>query len=283
MSLSVHRYRKVSTKIWSDRTFKRLSDSGKLLFLYLLTHPSQTRLGIFRTTKQGLAAELGWTWRRFNGEFNKLLRAKIVLFDDAGPCVYLPRFIRHNTPESPNVIKSWPAAFDDIPECELKDISMVSMRIEAESLPEAFSKAFQEAFLKTIPNQEQEQEQEQEKKNIKKKSAVVDDLPVKPVSLSAFEHWVAEWTDRYDEPPTIGPKHFGEIEKLEAHLGRPALKARIDRCLQSQDPFWTSKRHPVGLFVAQVDRFAPTPAEKPTGARQRDPANYGRKVLRADA
>ncbi len=42
------RYRKVETRIWNDATFRSLSDDGKLLFLFVLTHPSQTSLGAMR-------------------------------------------------------------------------------------------------------------------------------------------------------------------------------------------------------------------------------------------
>ena len=44
------KYRKVDPKIWNDEKFRELSDSAKLLFLFLLTHPHMTPLGAMRAT-----------------------------------------------------------------------------------------------------------------------------------------------------------------------------------------------------------------------------------------
>ena len=57
-------YRKVETLIWNDRKFNALSSDGKLVFLFLLTHPNLTVLGAMRSSVMGLAGELQWLFDR---------------------------------------------------------------------------------------------------------------------------------------------------------------------------------------------------------------------------
>jgi hypothetical protein len=63
------RYRKIDTRVWNDAKFRGLSDSGKLAFLMLLTHPSMTALGAMRSTIPSLAEELGWSTEAFRAAF----------------------------------------------------------------------------------------------------------------------------------------------------------------------------------------------------------------------
>ena len=69
------------------------------------------------------------------------------------------------------MVKSWPDAFDLLPECALKEELFQQVKAFAEGLTEAFQQAFMEAFAKTLPNQEQEQEQEQNKYSSANESA----------------------------------------------------------------------------------------------------------------
>ena len=164
------RYRKIDTKIWNDEKFRALSDHGKLAFLFLLTHPHMTSLGAMRATLPGLATEIGWTPKAFREAFMEAFRKGMVKHDETASCLALPRFLKYNGPESPNVVKSWADALDLIPECDLKHEVIQSVKAFtealtegfAEALPKAFGKAFPKALPKAMPNQEQEQEQEQE-------------------------------------------------------------------------------------------------------------------------
>jgi hypothetical protein len=89
----------------------------------------------------------------------------MVVIDEKWNCVWLPNFLKHNAPESPNVVKSWSNALEMIPECSMKS-TVISMAVSlAESLSKAFAEALPKAFRKGMANQEQEQEQEQEYKN----------------------------------------------------------------------------------------------------------------------
>ena len=167
------RYRKIDTKIWADEKFRALSNHGKLAFLFLLTHPHMTSLGAMRATLPGLAAEIGWTPKAFREAFAEAFRKGMVTYDETAACIALPRFLKYNGPENPNVVKSWQASLDLIPECDLKHEVIHTVKAFVEALPKAFREALPIPFAKALPipyrkgmpNQEQEQEQEPEQEH----------------------------------------------------------------------------------------------------------------------
>ena len=160
------RYRKVDPKIWNDSKFRNLSDNGKLVFLFVLTHPHMTSLGAMRATIEGLGSELGWTTKGFRDAFTEGLSEGLFQYDEKASFLDVPKFLRYNKPESANVVKSWAKQWDDIPECELK--SLLYQRVKG--FTEGFGEGFRKAFGKTIHeftehpslNQEHEHEHEHE-------------------------------------------------------------------------------------------------------------------------
>lgn len=159
------KYRIINPKIWNDAKFRELSDSGKLIFFMLLTHPHTSAIGTLRAFIQGLAAELGWNEKAFREAFQEGLHKGLWKADLKAGLIWLPNFIKYNLPQSPNVLKSWVGSLDDCPECELKNQVFSSIKSLSESLSKAFGKAFQEAFRDPLPNQDsgfriQEQDQE---------------------------------------------------------------------------------------------------------------------------
>jgi hypothetical protein len=161
----VSRFRKVDPKVWNDEKFRELSHGGQLAFFLLLTHPHMTALGGMRATVSGLASESGLPVEAFREVFAKGLAEH----DEKACCVTLPKFIRYNRPESPNVVRgAWQEAADLIPECALKAAQIQRARDMADAFGEGFAKAFREVFgqpsRKTCPNPEPEPEPEQEPK-----------------------------------------------------------------------------------------------------------------------
>jgi hypothetical protein len=142
------RYRKIDPRIWNDERFRALTDDGKLVFLFLLTHPSMTALGAMRATIPGLAAELGWPIRRFRDAILPAAQSGMVEVDEGASFVGLPKFLRYNEPESPNSVKSWIAALDLIPECDAKRGLVERSRNYLEGRSEDFKNALGEGIWK---------------------------------------------------------------------------------------------------------------------------------------
>ena len=161
------KYRKIDPRIWNDLKFRQLSDNGKLVFFMLLTHPHMTAVGAIRASLQGLAAEMGWTEKAFAEAFAEASQKGMVKADLKASFMWIPKFIKYNQPESPNVIKAWIKALDDLPECPLFYQLQQHIKNFTEALPKAFTEALPEGFAQPSLNQEQEQEQEQEQKKNK--------------------------------------------------------------------------------------------------------------------
>jgi hypothetical protein len=156
------RYRKIDPRIWNDEKFRMVSDDAKLIFFLLLTHPHMTALGAMRATLAGLAAALGWPGNRFRRGFAQLLQQAMVRHDEGAACIWLPHFLKYNPPENPNVVKSWQASLDLLPECPLKDQVLQGCRHLVDRLPQGFREGLPEPLRKGMPNQEQEPEPEPE-------------------------------------------------------------------------------------------------------------------------
>jgi hypothetical protein len=138
----VSHYRKVDVRIWNDEKFMELSDDGKLTFMLLMTHPHQTMLGAMRATIGSLADDLGWTSERLSKAFRETCDKGMARHQQSTRLVWLPNFLKYNRPESPNVVKAWPAAYELLPECSMKsDIWRAS-----EGFVKSMSKPFIEAF-----------------------------------------------------------------------------------------------------------------------------------------
>ena len=176
------RYRKVECRIWNDEKFRELSDDGKLIWLFLLTHPAMTSIGAMRATVPGFAAELSWKIERLSKGFTEVLSKGMAKHDERACCLWLPKFLRYNPPENPNVLKSWANSLDLVPECSLKTQAIEAVKDFSEGLPKAFAEALPEAFRKGLPKgmpkQEQEQEQEQEPKESTSGSPLANPAPL---------------------------------------------------------------------------------------------------------
>jgi hypothetical protein len=122
-----------------------------------------------------MAEELGWRIEDFDKAFGEISRQGMVEADFTARVMWLPSAIKHNKPASPNVVKSWAADFDLIPECDLKWKAFGLLHANIQALGDAYAKAFSEAFAKplecgyskavakTSSNQEQEQQQQQQR------------------------------------------------------------------------------------------------------------------------
>ncbi len=175
------RYRKIEVRMWGDEKFRELTPippCGQGLWVFLLTGPHTGPIpGLFRSGRAAMAEELGWDIEAFDKAFGEAFRQGMVKADWKAKVVWVPNALKCNRPESPNVVTSWGAEWDLIPECDLKREAFQSLKASISALGEGFAKAFDKAFSKpigkasgmptgkTCPNQEQEQEQDKEGAN----------------------------------------------------------------------------------------------------------------------
>ncbi len=231
------KYRKIDPRIWNDANFCRLSKDAKFAFLFLLTHQHMSMVGAMRGTVSGLAAELDVSV----DAFGELFELGLAQNDVASHFIGLPNFIKYNQPESPNVVRAWGAAFDLLPECELKAQWFQRLKAFAERLGKGFHEAFLEAFAEALPealrevsrrpspNQEQEQEHITERKRTSVKTT---DAAGSVVDWFAAEFWPAY------------PRKTAKAAALKAMQRRKPDEETRQRMIaavkrQSQSPQWT--------------------------------------------
>jgi hypothetical protein len=142
------RYSKIERCILNDQKFNSLCDDAKLVFLILLIHPHLTAIGAMRATLPGLASELGWSIERLRKAFAEASKKDMVRHDEKACLIWLPNYLKHNRPESPNVVKSWEQSLDYLPECHLKNELIHHVKTFVNELSAAFQEALPEIFLK---------------------------------------------------------------------------------------------------------------------------------------
>lgn len=251
------RYRKISVRIWGDEKFRELSDRGKLAFLFCLTHPNLTGIGAMRATMAGLAAEIGWSEKAFREAFREPLAKGMARVDERACAVTLPRFIKHNPPESPNVVKSWKNIPDSLPECALIDdqIGACASFIlnEMEDDKKGFAKAFREAFPKALPKDYREGLANQEHMHKQEQKHTPPKPPKGGESVAFAQFWQAY------------PRRVGKGQALKAWERIPDAHDLLPRMLAviaawSQSEGWTK----------DGGRFIPHPATWLNGKRWED-------------
>lgn len=160
MGKTVGRYRKISIKIWGDDKFCKLSrpkPNGQTLWFYLLTGPHTIALPCaFQSGEAALAEALEWPLPAFRKVFDEVLDQGMVQADWKTRFVFIPKGLYHNRPESPNVVTGWRTAFDELPDCKLKEhaYEAVMTFLKVEDYTEAFLKAFGEVYRFALPESE---------------------------------------------------------------------------------------------------------------------------------
>lgn len=221
------RYSKVSRRVWNDARFRSLSappPNGQTLWLRLLTGPELTVIpGVIPAGEAGLAEAIGWDLEGFREAFREVFREGLAEADWKARLIWVPKAIEHNDPESPNVVKSWAIAWDEVPECDLKIVIWQALHDHMqtkggswftafnEACPKPFGKASRKPLAKAWANQEQEQEQEQEEEG---------GTPLTPLRLTAPDS-VAVAPGQMSGP--VEPAKSDEVE-IPAKLDTPKFR-----------------------------------------------------------
>lgn len=186
--------------MWSDERFRRLSPlppSGQSLWFFLLTGPHTGPIpGLFRAGRAAMAEELDWPLEAFDEAFGEAFQEGMAKADFKARLVFLPNAIKHNRPESPNVVRGWRSELSLLPECDLKNEAIAHLMAELENMGEPYARALSEALgererkpsakpsanpsAKAMPNQEQEQEQDKYTSSLRSDVVAPDAPPAQP-------------------------------------------------------------------------------------------------------
>jgi len=257
------RYSKILRVIWNESAFRSLSDNAKLVYFHLLTSPHQTSVGAMRATVAGLAAEQGWSTKRFRAALTSLAEAGYVEIDDEASYVGFPDFFDWNRPENPNVLKSWVTNLELLPDCQLK--YQLCQRLEqlSKELGEPFSEAFKEAFEKGLPKQKQKQQQEQKQKDKEVGSERIE-------FLENFEVWKSTLPDSQAARVKPTEDRWTKYKARRADSERDEIREALQGW--KNDP-WTERAQNNDFKVllrdrSQVEKFSRYFREPPAPTRK---------------
>lgn len=245
------RYRKIDVRIWNDRKFRELDDKAKLAFFLVLTHPDTNQLGMLRSRSVALAMELGWHPDAMSDAILMLCQMGMLMVDDKAGFIFIPNFLKYNPPNGPNAIKGWAGLLDQMPECDLLDHAVFSLKPFVDGLSEGLRNAIpndiKDAITHAIPNdikdapriQEQEQEQEQDisitSKDVIVETDVSDPSASEPEKVEKpktgidcpYQKIIADYNE------ILGP-YLGMCQKLTP-TRQKAVRARWLDCMKDGD------------------------------------------------
>jgi uncharacterized phage protein (TIGR02220 family) len=117
----VRGYHKINPAVHRDEKVRAFTDDGQLAWLYMLTHPALTALGVLPATIAGLAAERRWTPARFRKAIAPAVAHGMLEIDEVAGYIGFRNWLKHNEPEGPNAVNgAWLKSLDEIPECAAK-------------------------------------------------------------------------------------------------------------------------------------------------------------------
>ncbi|MGG0681452.1 conserved phage C-terminal domain-containing protein [Bacillus altitudinis] len=172
------KFRHVQTTFWQDpKVTEEMTPEDRYFFLYLITNPNTTQIGIYTITKKQIAFDIGYSIESVNSLMDRFENHhKLILYNN-------------NTREM--AIKNWPKynlnkGGKPILDCvtkelnEVKDKSLVSAlypKIENTSIRELFERHGNDTLHDTSTTsgqKEKEKEKEKEKKDILSGNSTVD-------------------------------------------------------------------------------------------------------------
>jgi hypothetical protein len=270
------RYKKITVAMWGDLRFKALSPipaCGQGLWLYLLTGRETIKIpGLIPSGRAALAEALRWKPEGFAKAFSEIQVQGLAAADWDAPLVWIPNAIRHNAPESANVVKGWRSEWNEIPECALKHQAWRALGAFMEGYGKGYMDAFAEACSEpewrepegASPNQEQEQEQEQEN-TLRLVSEPRADPRYRPITDTLFRVFAES---RPGSKPTFAKRQGKRLKDFladHADVTVPEVEARWRRCLALGNRYPGTAR--AELFLDRWDEYA-TPAANCSGMKR---------------
>ena len=112
-------YTKIDQGLWRQMKQKGLSETGRLLYLYLFSCPHRNMLGLYSLPQAYCCADLGMEPQRVAEGFRELEEAGLLAYDQEEEMVLLTDFLRTNPLDNVNVQKKACTIFQDLPQSPL--------------------------------------------------------------------------------------------------------------------------------------------------------------------
>ena len=106
------RYGKICETVWNDRSFRKLSETSKLLYVYLLSCSRCTNIGLFQLGLGTMEDEFDADRETIRTAFRQLEDNGLAFYEDGW--VWFNKYLKWNAPMSPNHVKQIAAMINEV-------------------------------------------------------------------------------------------------------------------------------------------------------------------------
>lgn len=159
-------FRHIQTEFWKDpKVIEEMTPEDKLFFLYILTNPSTTQIGIYKITKKQMAFDLGYSTETVNSFVHRFENQhKIIKYNEDTREIAIVNWGKYN------LNKGGKPIIDCVKKeiAQVKDKSLLKIiadKIEKEDIKELFIN-FDDTYNDTLPigvQKENKKEKQKEK------------------------------------------------------------------------------------------------------------------------
>lgn len=164
-------FRHIQTAFWKDpKIIEDMTPEDRLFFLYILTNPSTTQIGVYNITKKQMAFELGYSIEVINSLVNRFENQhNVIRYNEETREICIINWGKYN------LNKGGKPIIDCVKKevSQVKDKSLLKIiadKIEKHEIKDIFIQAYDNNDTSTISTQK-EKEKEKQKENKKEKES----------------------------------------------------------------------------------------------------------------
>lgn len=264
-------YGQVQCSFWSDPDVQRLSDHGKLLFLYLLTGPHSNGLGCYRIPDGYVQADLGWSLETVSKGFGELFREGFVERCEETFFMVIPGFLRWNPITNGNIAAARVKEFDSIPKRSKIFPTLINSLL-------VYGKHFSEEFLNRIetiskglpkgyskqdptrpdPDPDPDPDPNQRGEGYRAPTSRRSPPATTPRAAKSAETWnayAAAYFDRYGVEPVRNAKVNAQLSQLVDRLGAKDAPAVAAWFVSHNAQWYVTRGHSVDALLADSEKL----------------------------
>lgn len=248
------RYSKIFRRVWIDEKVRRLSapkPNAQTLWFRLLSGPELTNIpGLIVSGAASLAEALGWETEDLRTAFTEIEREGLAVADWSARLVWVPNAIKYNEPDNPNVIKSWAAAWEELPECDLKERARAALRAHLIAKGKAWLDAFDSAIGPSASDLNEKGSDNPSRKGSDNPSRKASDNP----SANRCRNQEQEQEQEQDLPPTpLAGGGAGEsVQRRDDGRATETTTSATGHAVTDDAPSVSTRSTPMERFVAST-------------------------------
>lgn len=162
------KYRQIYVQFWQDpKVLEELTPEDKYFYLYLLTNPNTTQIGVYRITKKQIAFDIGYSIESINSLMDRFQNHhKLIEYNSETREIAIIKWGKYNLNRAGKPMM-------DCIEKELRGIEdrslleLIFPHIPNDAIKESFSRYVNDTYNDTLPTSGQEKEEEKEEEKEK--------------------------------------------------------------------------------------------------------------------